>query len=248
MNSRVKFIVPAMLLFWVKMAFAGQLGVVTEGSIVIPERPTFVFPSGSGSASSAGDTGAVPGPADTTNSAGDTGATPGPADTTNAELDVNVSSSSEINNESASSGNEPIQASSEAADGEIENSTYVALESTSEQSLLVDVHNRIEYLNQDRAKNPEFQNDYVENVTLNFLQRAQLRVTFEDGELTAALTDINKNAAVVSTRQNLSVERMTPAQVEHVLSLIDIILKDTSLTMVELRNVVSLQNYIQSAR
>lgn len=232
MNSRVKFIVTAMLLFWVKIAFAGQLGVVTEGSIVIPERPTFVLPSGSGSASSAGDTGAIP----------------GPADTTNAEIEVNVSSPSEINNESASSGNEPIQASSEGADGEMENSTYVALESTSEQSLLVDVHNRIEYLNPDRAKNPEFQNDYVENVTLNFLQRAQLRVTFEDGELIAALTDINKNAAMVSTRQNLSVERMTPAQVEHVLSLIDIILKDTSLTMVELRNVVSLQNYIQSAR
>lgn len=241
MNSRVKFIISVMSLFWVKMAFAGQLGVVDEGSIVIPERPTFSFPSGSGSTSSSGSSGS-------TSSSSGIGADPVTVDNTNAELEVNVLSPLEINNESASSAIEPIEASLDGSDSEVENLPYVTLEGTLKQNLLMDINARMGSLTGDRTKNIEFQRDNVENVTLDFLQSAQLKITFEDGELTAALTDINKNAELVSTGQNFSVERMTPGQVERVLSLIDIILKDTSLSVAELRNVVSLQNYIVSAR
>jgi hypothetical protein len=232
MNSRVKFTISAMSLFWVKMAFAGQLGVVDEGSIIIPERPTFSFTSGSGS----------------TSSSSGIGADPVTVDNTNAELEVNVLSPLEINNDSASSAIEPIEASLDGSDSEVENLPNVTLEGTLKQTLLMDINARIGSLTVDRGKNIEFQRDNVENVTLDVLQSAQLKITFEDGELTAALTDINKNAELVSTGQNFSVERMTPGQVERVLSLIDIILKDTSLSVAELRNVVSLQNYILSAR
>ena len=241
MNSRVKFTISAMSLFWVKMAFAGQLGVVDEGSIIIPERPTFSFTSGSGSTSSSGGSGS-------TSSSSGIGADPVTVDNTNAELEVNVLSPLEINNDSASSAIEPIEASLDGSDSEVENLPNVTLEGTLKQTLLMDINARIGSLTVDRGKNIEFQRDNVENVTLDVLQSAQLKITFEDGELTAALTDINKNAELVSTGQNFSVERMTPGQVERVLSLIDTILKDTSLSVAELRNVVSLQNYILSAR